>query len=318
MSDYAPVLIPTLNRCGHLKRCIESLQRNSLASETELYISVDYPPSEKYEEEYKELLKFVESGIAGFREVHIYRQDVNLGVFGNDEFLRKCAFEKHDRYIVSEDDNVFAENFLEYINYYLDKYEEDDDIFAVCGYSYPIDWGMDDYTVIKSNMYSAWGYGGWKKKVAHFGEFQKADIRKYLSSFSRGGHLFRTNRHIFVESVLIACDRHYFPMYDEDGKFCFMDLVLSIRLHMTGERVLMPVLSKVRNEGYDGSGLNCGEEDNSVFDRQKIDRNIHYTPAGTPVELTVAQQRMLNKYFKVDFKTTVKSVLLWAGILISK
>ena len=48
----APVLIPTCNRIHHLKRCVESIARNKLAKETELYISVDYPPSEKYQDGY--------------------------------------------------------------------------------------------------------------------------------------------------------------------------------------------------------------------------------------------------------------------------
>ena len=46
--SYAPVLITTCNRYEHLKRCVESLSKCTLASETDLIISVDYPPSDKY------------------------------------------------------------------------------------------------------------------------------------------------------------------------------------------------------------------------------------------------------------------------------
>ena len=55
---YAPVIIPTLNRHEHLIRCINSLKRNPLAKETELYISLDYPPAEKYVDGYLKIKKY--------------------------------------------------------------------------------------------------------------------------------------------------------------------------------------------------------------------------------------------------------------------
>ena len=43
-----PILIPTLDRYEHFKKCIESLAKNTHANKTELVIGLDYPPSEKY------------------------------------------------------------------------------------------------------------------------------------------------------------------------------------------------------------------------------------------------------------------------------
>ena len=48
--EYAPITITTLNRYEHFVRCIQSLENNGLAKETELFISVDFPPSDKYKE----------------------------------------------------------------------------------------------------------------------------------------------------------------------------------------------------------------------------------------------------------------------------
>ena len=41
---FSPVIIPTMNRYGHLKNLIDSLAKNKFASDTELYIGFDYPP----------------------------------------------------------------------------------------------------------------------------------------------------------------------------------------------------------------------------------------------------------------------------------
>ena len=45
---YAPILIPTLCRAEHFIRCVESLKNNSWAKYTDVFIGLDYPPTEKY------------------------------------------------------------------------------------------------------------------------------------------------------------------------------------------------------------------------------------------------------------------------------
>lgn len=54
------------------KRCIESLKNNFYAKYTDLYISVDYPPSEKYVKGYEKVKEYLSIPIDGFREVHCY------------------------------------------------------------------------------------------------------------------------------------------------------------------------------------------------------------------------------------------------------
>ena len=57
----APIIIPTLNRHEHLKKCIESLQKNKLAKQTELFISVDFPPNEKYKVGYEKVVEYLQN-----------------------------------------------------------------------------------------------------------------------------------------------------------------------------------------------------------------------------------------------------------------
>ena len=52
---YAPILIPTMCRYNHFFRLIESLKVNTWAKYTDIYIGLDYPPSSKYEEGYKQI-----------------------------------------------------------------------------------------------------------------------------------------------------------------------------------------------------------------------------------------------------------------------
>ena len=121
-NKYAPVLITTLNRHEHLKNCIESLQNNTLANKTDIFISVDYPPSEKYVEGYKRICEYFHSTkIDGFNSVHVFFQEKNLGPNDNYYFLENIIKTEYEFYIFSEDDNIFSKNFLEYMNFYLEK-----------------------------------------------------------------------------------------------------------------------------------------------------------------------------------------------------
>ena len=52
---YAPVIILTLNRFEKFKKCLESLEACTGADKTDVYVSLDYPPSEKYVEGWKKI-----------------------------------------------------------------------------------------------------------------------------------------------------------------------------------------------------------------------------------------------------------------------
>lgn len=51
--NYAPVIIPTLNRYDHFIKCLESLEKCSGAEYTEVFVALDFPPSNKYIEGWK-------------------------------------------------------------------------------------------------------------------------------------------------------------------------------------------------------------------------------------------------------------------------
>ncbi len=132
---YYPIIIPTLNRYIHFKRCIESLQNNSGASNTELIIGLDYPPFNKYIEGYKKIKEYLPT-INGFKNVIILEANQNLGAVGNSEKLKNYAYNLgYDAYIFTEYDNEFSPNFIEYINLGLKTYKNDKSIHSICGYN---------------------------------------------------------------------------------------------------------------------------------------------------------------------------------------
>ena len=128
---YAPIIIPTLNRYECLKKCVESLQKNTWADETELYISVDYPPAEKYEYGYRKIKEYLDKEITGFKKVNVFFQGKNLGPIENVNWLYEKAFSKYDRVIFMEDDNEVAPSFIQFCDKGLELFDRYEDIIAI-------------------------------------------------------------------------------------------------------------------------------------------------------------------------------------------
>jgi len=312
---YAPVAIHTLNRYRHLKNCIESLAANELAAKTELYITVDYPPSEKYKEGYEKVKEYLNGGITGFANVNIFFQEENLGAARNSLFIRKKVFEKYDRIIKSEDDNIFSRNFLEYMNYYLDKYESDKSIQAICGYVYPVKLEGQNKEVFRTIQYTAWGYGIWKNRIDERELFSIKDIEKVLLDHKKAKKWKKTCRHIYNEAIYVVAGKHYIPVtYCENNetKLKFPDFMVCIYLYVTGKKVIMPTISKVRNMGHDGSGEHCDDSTNAEFSAQKIDEREHYIPEieETIEDLPNDDDMLINNYITATTGSCIRADII--------
>ena len=264
--NYAPVIIPTLCRYEHFKRCVESLQRNPWAKYTDLYIGLDFPVKETHFDGYSKIKAYLDGGIDGFSNVVIIKHDRNMGSSGNAIALRKTVAEKYDRFIFSEDDNEFSANYLEYMNKCLDKYEEDESILAVSGYKYPVHSDSIKGTVFTSNVYfAAFGYGSWNRKIIKACEEMTVELfcRKYknlkfMNYFYKQGANQYCN---FVKAML-----GYIPGLIEDGKIAPYDLTYGVYMAAQGKKMVFPTTSKVKNWGYDGSGEHC---DSLIYDQEK-------------------------------------------------
>lgn len=256
---YAPVIIPTLCRAEKLRDCIESLQRNSYARYTELYISLDYPPSDNYRQGYEKVREYLSRGIKGFARVEILEQKSNQGWHGNYDLLRKKVYETHNCYIYSEDDNIFAENFLEYMDRCLTEFEHDEEILAVTGYSYPIDWNIGNDNVVKIDAYfAAWGFGIWRgKEEKMLKAINLENFERKMRSRNAMRKLYHAGRNQYCNFVKGMIE--YTDMLIEDGQVLALDLSFALYQIFYDKYMIFPSVSKVRNMGYGEGGVHCGE-----------------------------------------------------------
>ena len=111
MSSLAPIAIFAYNRPWHIQQTIESLQRDDLASQSDVYIFSDAAKNSE-----------------AAANVEMVRQ--YLGTIG--------GVKEHGRIIVLEDDVVVSTAFLTFMNKALDYYQFHPNIWHISGYNYPM------------------------------------------------------------------------------------------------------------------------------------------------------------------------------------
>ena len=302
-----PVIIPTLNRFSHFKACVKSLANCAHASETELIVGLDFPPAEKYVDGWKKIKEYI-SQIKGFRNVEIVERNENFGSSKNSHSLQDYAITKYDAYIYTEDDNVFSPNFLDFINKGLEKYRNDENVIAVCGYSYPVDWKTSENAVMQHNYFSAWGYGEWgSKRYSMLQSLSSEFIKNALLDKSEYFELRKSLKNRIMTAFNFS--RNEIPC---------MDITRSIYMTVKQKYVLMPAVSLVRNTGWDGSGEHCsnyGMKIKDIFSKQKISPETSFNlSAVEKIEHSDCLEKFQMKIYENKIINSMKAYLILLSI----
>ncbi len=259
--NFYPICIPTLNRYEHFKKCVESLANNTHAGNTELVIGLDYPPSEKYAEGYQKIKEYIPQ-ISGFKKVTVFERTKNYGPGPNLQGLIDYCIEHYNAYILTEDDNVFSPCFLDYMNKALERFRDDDEIVSISGFNHIPFYDQGPANCYFSKNNSAWGMGLWKDKEEKFAEFLANNPRYYVDILHSPIKAFR----------LCKISPMKYDMLNDmiAGQKKWGDVMRSVFNIIEGKCQLVPALSLVRNEGNDGSGVNCGVAEDDTLLRQVI------------------------------------------------
>lgn len=304
IKEYAPVIIPTLNRYEHLKRCVESLARCTHADKTELVIGLDYPPEERYVEGWKKVSEYVYT-IQGFKKITILTTDKNVGASFNHRRCRDYAFEHYNTYIATEDDNEFSPCFLDYINKALTIYWEDERITAICGYNFPIDMGDYDKNIYCHHQFAAWGFGRWKHKFqlvpANFGI-------EVLHSWKKSIKLLKTEpQMLFMLMNMVAKQQRWGD-------------ALTVSYNIVNDCFsIFPTVTMCRNWGHDGSGLHCGGDTDNVIMTYR--NQIIATSATFDLDDIVIEDyhsKSLKRYFCLNWKVGIRACWNYFKFIIRK
>lgn len=192
MDKIAPIVLFVYNRPEHTKRTVESLLNNTLASESRLIIFSDGAKNDSDSQKVQAVRDYLKT-IKGFDSTEIIIRDKNFGLANSVITGVNKIFNSYDKVIILEDDIISSPSFLKFMNDALDFYQEDERIFSISGYPYPIKI-PDSYSkdVFIARRASSWGWGTWKDRwekvdweVKDFSNFLKA--KKAQELFNKAG-----------------------------------------------------------------------------------------------------------------------------------
>lgn len=315
ITKYAPVIIPTLNRYEHFKNCLETLEVCTGAKYTDVYVALDYPSSEKYVEGWKKIDGYLAEKEKNnrFNKLIVIRRTSNCGIGhskSNGALLRDYVLKLYDRYIFTEDDNIFSPNFLDYLNKGLEKYKDDMRILQVCGYNYQLKFP----TSYKNNFYfsrngSPWGFGTWRNRFPIISKYNNLQVLGELIKDKETVSKLKKERPSTLRSIvnMLKCNQIY-------GDSLFGTIVTLEDMYF-----LMPLISKVRNMGVDGSGEHAKSVNrlkNNCFKNQHIDENSIFeftNDVFTVKPINVVDKKMPSSVLKDFYKELVFRVdfFLW-------
>ncbi len=241
--SLAPVILFVYNRLIHTKNTIETLKKNGIAAESELFIFSDYPKNNKAKAEVEEVRKYIKT-IVGFKNITVIERSGNLGLSGSVISGVTEVVKKYGKVIVLEDDLILSPFFLEYMNDALLFYENNEKVLSICGYMYPVKNKLQETALFR--IPDCWGWATWE----------------------RGWDLFEQDANKLLESLNTRGLRRQF---DLDGAYGFTRMLekqakgkidsWAIRWYassfLKGMLSLYPHRSLINNIGHDSSGINC-------------------------------------------------------------
>ncbi|WP_029406900.1 hypothetical protein [Thiomicrorhabdus sp. Milos-T2] len=250
--ELAPIGISVYSRLEHLKKTVESLQKNDLAKDSDIYFFSDAPKSgdEAKVANVRDYLK----GVAGFRNITVFERTMNNRVVNNrsgmDDVLRICG-----KMIFLEEDIVTAPGFLRFMNDALDFYENDEGILSITGYCPPIriiNTYNKDFFVLPRNC--AWGMGLYRRTLDVINRpIDKAEFEQ-VSRHKR--------MHVAGSDVMRMAQKEAVGSLQAGDVRCMYHQLLN------SQYTVYPRYSLVQNIGHDGSGEHCGKS--SKFHHMKL------------------------------------------------
>ena len=293
--NYAPVLIPTLNRYDSLRRCLDSLKANKWAKYTDVIIAVDKPVRNHQIENNKRIIKYLsENNFPEFKNLKIIIRRRNYGAVRNFERLVEGCFAEYDRCICVFDDLELSPNFIEYMDRVLDEYENNPCIVGISGYSYPIKWETSETAnMFKQNFVaSIWGIAFWKTKFKKM--YQDIHKGRLVAAYDR---IYETG---FKNMTDWAVKDYTLNLCHGITKKSFLtsitDIAMRIYLTVDNKYFITPTLSKVRNHGFDGSGEFCEK----ITSDAKVLISSNYNYGQQPIDTEDCFYPRLDQVFDID------------------
>ena len=244
MTKYAPILLFVYNRPEHLKQTMETLQNNTLAAESELYIYSDAARKDTDEAAVAEVRNYIHK-ITGFKSITLIEREKNWGLARNIIDGVTTQVNRFGRVIVMEDDLITAPYFLQFMNDALETYKDEPRVGHIQACDFTNDPSLPDTFLIKFT--GSWGWATWDRAWKYFNPDGKELLRQ-LEERNLTRRFDLNGNYPFTRMLRRQIEGNNNSWAIRWNASLFLADILSLN---TGR-------SLIQNIGFDGSGTNCG------------------------------------------------------------
>ncbi|MBE6275371.1 MAG: glycosyltransferase family 2 protein [Bacteroides sp.] len=282
--SYAPILLFAYNRLNHTQRCIESLLQNSLSLKSELFIYADAARTDDQREAVEEVRQYLHT-ISGFRKVTLIERTENWGLARNIIDGVTTQVNQFGKVIVLEDDLVVAPHFLEFMNEALETYKDEPRVGHIQACDFTKDPTLPDTFLIRWT--GSWGWATWDRAWKHFNPngkelLQELEGRKLTYTFDFNGKYGFTR---MLRRQIAGKNNSWAIRWNAS---LFLKDILSLNVGR----------SLVQNEGFDGSGTNCGG--GGLYASDLFLEKLPVTPISPIQENKEARQAFIRYYARTN------------------
>jgi len=250
-SQFAPVVLFAYARPDHTRRTVEALAANDLASKTDLVVYSDAARGPADLPAVQAVRAYLKT-IGGFHSVTIHERERNYGLADSIVDGVTATVNSRGTVIVVEDDLVTSPSFLRYMNDALRIYADEERVMHVAAHMFDIALdGLPESFFLPPA--SCWGWGTWARAWHRFSR----DSTQYLAKFNPAD-IRRFNLDDSYDYWRQVLDNH-------DGKIKTWAVFWYASIFMHDGISLHPRTSLAKNIGFDGSGTNCGTNDQLPF-----------------------------------------------------
>lgn len=245
ITALAPVVLFLYNRPSHTETTLKNLAAANDAIRSDLFIFCDGPKTEASEKDLKniQLVRNIAAGQKGFKSVTIKFAEENQGLGKSIIDGVTEVINRYGKCIVLEDDHLVHKDFIQYMNHYLNFYENEKRIMHISAFARNSYLQFLMPRAFFSRYMDCWGWGTWADRWSML-DLNLDNVDQYLSN--------EVNLNRFNFSKL---DYHtYFDQNRE--KFKTWAIFWYYTIAKNNGLCLMSKFSYVRNIGNDGSGTN--------------------------------------------------------------
>lgn len=283
----APIVLFVYNRPLHTQRLLDSLEKNSLASLSDLIVYADGAREGASASQLNNILQVrsLFDRPYKFRSLSLIIRSENYGLAKSIIEGVSEVIKEHKKVIVLEDDLILSSGFLQFMNDALSTYKAEDRVKQISGHLFPLSKSIDCPFFLK--LTDSWGWATWERAWQHFEPSAEKLLQKFTPAQKKEFD-FQGSYNFY--KMLEKCNlkqndswgiRWYASVFFENGL------------------TLFPNRSLVNNMGNDDSGVHSFST--KVYDNDSLAEFIK-VPLLPIIESLEARNLLIKYFYKIKIK----------------